>query len=59
MIYKVLDLENETFYLYDGKGFCSLIGISERTFANRWRLKDTAGIVIKNRWYIKQIELCS
>lgn len=57
MVYKVTDLENETSYLYSDRGFCVLIGISEANFANRWRLKTSTGIVVKNRWYIKQIEL--
>lgn len=57
MLYKIFDLETETVYLYDGKGFCGLIGISERNFNNRWRVKETLGIVVKNKWYIKQIEL--
>ena len=58
MIYKVFDLENETFLLYTGKSFCAVIGITERTFTNRWRLKTTLGIVVRNRWYIKEVAIC-
>ena len=59
MLFKVFDLEKETFEIYKSKpAFCKLVGISERNFNNRWRLKQTVGIVIKNRWYIKEIELC-
>lgn len=58
MLYKVFDLETETVYFYKSKGFCVLIGISERNFTNRWRVKETVGIVVKNKWYIKQIEVC-
>lgn len=56
MSYKVFDLENETHKIYDCKEFCKLIGISERTFTNRWRLKTTIGLTMKNKWYIKELE---
>ena len=58
MVFKILDLETEQTYFYLNKGFCALIGISEKTFNNRWRIKESLGIVVKNRWYIKQVELC-
>ena len=57
-VFKVLDLETDTVLLYENKSFCKVIGIDEKNFNNRWRLKEGTGIVVKNRWYIKQVELC-
>ena len=57
-VFKILDLETDTVLLYENKSFCKVIGIDEKNFKNRWRLKESLGIVVKNRWYIKQVELC-
>lgn len=58
MLYKVIDLDTETSYLYKGRGFCSIIGISEANFLNRWRLKKSIGIVFNNKWYVKEVVIC-
>ena len=57
MFYKVIDLENDSFVVYRGKGFCNFIGISEANFNNRWRARTTLGITVGNRWYIKEFEI--
>ena len=57
MLYKIIDLESEKVYLFSDKGFLEMIGVKEKTFNNRWRLKATLGIVFGAKWYIKEAEI--
>ena len=57
ILFKVIDLETEISALYEGRGFRLSIDVSEKTFLNRWKTKKTVGIVFKNRYYIKQVEV--